>query len=93
MKTILAWGLVLIGLPTTVAATPWCDGYQEGYVAGYESVRQHPVFAPSCPLPVRRTDPNNYQQGYSRGVRDGQRQAEQDCGGRRGSMIKPRGCT
>ena len=93
MKRILPLTLLLGCLPMTATATPWCDGYQEGYTEGYEAVRQVPTFAPACPLPERRTDPNNYQQGYSRGIRDGEAKAEQDCNGRRGSMTKPRGCT
>lgn len=92
VRTLLPLILLLSLVPITATATPWCEGYQKGYETGYQAVREHPVFAPACPLPRKRTDPNNYQDGYRRGARDGEAQAKQECGGRRGLMSKPRGC-
>ena len=91
MRQILALILLLSCLPITATATPWCDGYQKGYEQGYQSVRDNWVTPPSCPI-NRRINPENYQGGYERGHRDGERQAKEECSMRRGGMNRPRGC-
>lgn len=66
MKKIFATLLLLSAL-TVYAATGFCEGWSDGYKAGY-CYQQYgciPPIVPICPIPNIGED--SYQDGYNRG--------------------------
>lgn len=58
---------ILIFTATTVLASAFCNGWEDGYIAGY-CYKQHTCLRPTVPLcPLSGIGENTYQHGYNRG--------------------------
>lgn len=58
---------IVIFTSTPVLASPFCDGWTDGYKAGY-CYRQSGCIEPLVPLcPLPHLGENTYQDGYNRG--------------------------
>lgn len=56
---------------TNVFASAFCEGWQEGYVAGY-CYRKYTCLEPLVPLcPLPKLGETTYQDGYNRGFLEG----------------------
>jgi hypothetical protein len=63
----------------TIAASDYCDGWEDGYCEGWKDVKgQYAIcpIAPICPIPEIGKD--GYRGGYNRGFKAGMRKARND---------------
>ncbi len=72
MKMIIVTIIFLILLSTSIAfANAFCDGWENGYKAGY-CYRKFACIEPIVPIcPIPRIGENSYQDGYNRGFLSG----------------------
>ena len=70
-RTIIALAMLTMAAAGPAIASGYCQGYQDGYRAGFCAVKQpcYNVSAPGCPS--GSWDRNTYEDGYSRGYAAG----------------------
>ena len=59
-----------------VTATPYCDGWEEGYCEGYKDVKGEWALCPITPIcPMAELMKTEYKHGYHRGFKAGMKKA------------------
>jgi len=79
MKNILFTALLFIGV-IGYSQTNYSQGFSDGYITGYcygQGFGCIPPIPPIAPIPLINEDYNNYQQGYNRGLLEGEKKREQ----------------
>jgi len=63
----------------SIAATDFCDGWEDGYCEGWKDVKGQYAFCPLTPFcPFPELGENSYRGGYNRGFKAGMREANND---------------
>lgn len=68
MKHVLLTTLLLLLSFATFSQKTFCDGWEDGYLAGKTAMKEYPGLTPLCPLPQINADTYEigYQLGYER---------------------------